>query len=59
MLDGAVVAAQFTPRAKNARLPAGRLGTQREDARFALFLAGDDSGFFCGQGIPFAGGWAQ
>lgn len=41
------------------QVPAGRLGTQREDAMFALFLASDESGFFAGQGIPFAGGWAQ
>ena len=41
------------------QVPAGRLGTQREDALFALFLAGDESGFFAGQGFPFAGGWAQ
>jgi 2-keto-3-deoxy-L-fuconate dehydrogenase len=41
------------------QVPAGRLGTKREDAYFALFLAGDESGFFAGQGIPFAGGWAQ
>jgi NAD(P)-dependent dehydrogenase (short-subunit alcohol dehydrogenase family) len=40
-------------------VPAGRLGTQREDAYFALFLAGDESGFFAGQGIPLSGGWAQ
>lgn len=41
------------------QVPAGRLGTKREDALFALFLASDESGFFAGQGIPFAGGWAQ
>lgn len=41
------------------QVPAGRLGTQREDAAFAVFLASDESGFFCGQGIPLAGGWAQ
>ena len=41
------------------QVPAGRLGTKREDALFALFLAGDESGFFAGQGFPFAGGWAQ
>ncbi len=41
------------------QVPAGRLGTQREDACFALFLAGDESGFFAGQGIPLSGGWAQ
>jgi len=41
------------------QVPAGRLGTQREDAWFALFLASDESGFFVGQGIPFSGGWVQ
>lgn len=41
------------------QVPAGRLGTKREDAYFAVFLASDESGFFAGQGIPFAGGWAQ
>lgn len=41
------------------QVPAGRLATAREDALFALFLAGDESGFFCGQGIPFTGGWVQ
>ena len=41
------------------QVPAGRLGTKREDALFALFLASDESGFFVGQGIPFSGGWAQ
>ncbi|MDE0658231.1 MAG: SDR family oxidoreductase [Gammaproteobacteria bacterium] len=41
------------------QVPAGRLGTAREDAAFALFLASDESGFFAGQAFPFAGGWAQ
>lgn len=41
------------------QVPAGRLGTAREDALFALFLAGDESNFFVGQAIPFAGGWVQ
>ena len=41
------------------QVPAGRLGTAREDALFALFLASDESGFFAGQAFPFAGGWAQ
>ena len=41
------------------QVPAGRLGTAREDALFALFLASDESNFFVGQGIPFAGGWVQ
>ena len=41
------------------QVPAGRLGTPEEDALFALFLASDESGFFCGQAFPFSGGWAQ
>ena len=41
------------------QVPAGRLGTSREDALFALFLASDESGFFAGQAFPFAGGWVQ
>lgn len=41
------------------QVPAGRLATAREDALFALFLAGDESNFFTGQAIPFCGGWVQ
>ena len=41
------------------QVPAGRLGTPEEDALFALFLASDESGFFCGQAFPLSGGWAQ
>ena len=41
------------------QVPAGRLGTAREDALFALFLASEESGFFAGQAFPFAGGWVQ
>jgi 2-keto-3-deoxy-L-fuconate dehydrogenase len=41
------------------QVPAGRLGTPEEDAAFALFLASDESGFFCGQAFPFTGGWLQ
>ena len=41
------------------QVPAGRLATGREDALFALFLASNESDFFVGQAIPFAGGWAQ
>lgn len=41
------------------QVPAGRLGTPREDAMFALFLASDESGFFAGQAFPFCGGWVQ
>ena len=41
------------------QVPAGRLGTPREDALFAVFLASNESDFFVGQAIPFSGGWAQ
>ncbi|MYH15490.1 MAG: SDR family oxidoreductase [Gammaproteobacteria bacterium] len=41
------------------QVPVGRLGTPREDAMFALFLASDECGFMTGQAFPFAGGWAQ
>ncbi|MBX9608675.1 MAG: SDR family oxidoreductase [Gammaproteobacteria bacterium] len=41
------------------QVPAGRLGTAREDALFALFLASDESNYFTGQAIPFCGGWVQ
>jgi 2-keto-3-deoxy-L-fuconate dehydrogenase len=41
------------------QVPAGRLGTAREDAMFAVFLASDESNFFVGQAIPFCGGWVQ
>ena len=41
------------------QVPAGRLGTPEEDALFALFLASDESGCFCGQAFPLSGGWAQ
>ena len=41
------------------QVPAGRLGTPREDAMFALFLATDECNFFAGQAFPFAGGWVQ
>jgi NAD(P)-dependent dehydrogenase (short-subunit alcohol dehydrogenase family) len=41
------------------QVPLGRLATAEEDARFALFLASDESDFFVGQAIPFSGGWAQ
>ena len=40
-----------------SQVPVGRLGTGEEDAAFVAFLAGDESGFFVGQAIPFAGGW--
>jgi 2-keto-3-deoxy-L-fuconate dehydrogenase len=38
-------------------VPAGRLSTGREAAAFILFLASDESDFFCGQIFPYAGGW--
>ena len=41
------------------QVPLGRLATAEEDAKFALFLASEDSDFFVGQAIPFSGGWAQ
>jgi len=41
------------------QVPLGRLATAEEDAKFALFLASDESDFFVGQAIPFSGGWAQ
>ncbi|MGE0861178.1 MAG: SDR family oxidoreductase [Gammaproteobacteria bacterium] len=41
------------------QVPAGRLGTAREDALFALFLASEESNYFTGQAIPFCGGWVQ
>ncbi|MGI9327392.1 MAG: SDR family NAD(P)-dependent oxidoreductase [Pseudomonadales bacterium] len=41
------------------QVPLGRLATAQEDAKFALFLASDDSDFFVGQAIPFSGGWVQ
>lgn len=41
------------------QVPLGRLARAREDAQFALFLAGEESDFFVGQAIPFTGGWVQ
>ena len=41
-----------------SRVPAGRLAKGEESAHLALFLASDRSDFFCGQVLPFAGGWA-
>lgn len=38
-------------------VPAGRLGTPREDALFAAFLASDEVNFLAGQAIPLCGGW--
>jgi NAD(P)-dependent dehydrogenase (short-subunit alcohol dehydrogenase family) len=42
-----------------AQVPAGRLARPEEDAALAVFLASNESDFFAGQAIPFAGGWAQ
>ncbi|MDP6377699.1 MAG: SDR family oxidoreductase [Pseudomonadales bacterium] len=41
------------------QVPLGRLATAEEDARFALFLASNESDFFVGQAIPFTGGQVQ
>lgn len=41
------------------QVPLGRLATSREDAQLAAFLASNESDFFVGQAIPFAGGWVQ
>ncbi len=38
-------------------VPAGRLARSEESARLAVYLASDEAEFFCGQVIPFAGGW--
>lgn len=38
-------------------VPAGRLARSEESARLAVYLASDEADFFCGQVIPFAGGW--
>lgn len=38
-------------------VPMGRLGTPREDALFAVFLASSEVNFIAGQGISFSGGW--
>lgn len=40
------------------QVPIGRLATGQEDALLTLFLASNESNFFVGQVIPFAGGWA-
>jgi NAD(P)-dependent dehydrogenase (short-subunit alcohol dehydrogenase family) len=39
-------------------VPAGRLARPDESARLAVYLASDEADFFCGQVVPFAGGWA-
>lgn len=38
-------------------VPAGRLARSEESARLAVFLASAEADFFCGQVVPFAGGW--
>ncbi len=38
-------------------VPAQRLSEGSEQAALALFLASQESNFFCGQIFPFAGGW--
>lgn len=38
-------------------VPIGRLGTAKEDALFAVFLASSEVNFIVGQGISFSGGW--
>jgi NAD(P)-dependent dehydrogenase (short-subunit alcohol dehydrogenase family) len=40
----------------NANIPAGRVGTPEEVAYAALFLAGDESRYFCGANILLDGG---
>ena len=35
-----------------------RRARSEESARLAVYLASDEADFFCGQVIPFAGGWA-
>lgn len=39
-------------------VPARRLASGREQSELVLFLASNRSDFFCGQVVPFAGGWA-
>ena len=41
------------------QVPVGRLARPEEDIALALFLASDQSDFFVGQAIPFAGGWTS
>ena len=40
-------------------VPLGRLARAEEDVALAMFLASNDSDFFVGQVIPFAGGWVS
>ncbi len=49
---------KFRSRLKQ-EVPLGRLARADEDTALALFLAGEDSDFFVGQIIPFAGGWVS
>ena len=55
----ALTAKESFKRSLKRQVPAGRLGTPREDALFAVFLASSESDFIVGQAIPFSGGWAQ
>lgn len=48
---------EFKERMKN--VPAGRLASAQEAARFLLTLAGRESDFIVGQIFPFTGGWVQ
>ncbi len=49
---------KFQARLKQ-EVPLGRLARPEEDTALALFLASNDSDFFVGQVIPFAGGWVS
>jgi 2-keto-3-deoxy-L-fuconate dehydrogenase len=40
-------------------VPAGRLARPEESARLCVYLASDEADFFCGQVVPFAGGWVS
>lgn len=55
----ALLAKESFQRSLRRQVPLGRLATAREDALFALFLASEESNFFVGQAIPFAGGSVQ
>lgn len=42
-----------------SQVPAGRLARADEDVSLALFLSTEESDYFVGQCIPFAGGWVS